>query len=116
MQFRDLAEVFTRLEATSKRLQMFDILAELFRESQPEDMPPIIYMSQGRLLPAFQGVEMGMSDKLVIRALADATHRPAAEILSHYKQSGDLGTTAEALLKDHAGEGLSVAQVYEQVL
>lgn len=116
MKFRRLAEVFMRLEATSKRLEMFDILAELFRESQPEDMPPIIYMSQGRLLPAFQGVEMGMSDKLVMRALTNATERPAAEILSHYKQSGDLGTTAEALLKDHEGEGLSVLQVYEQLL
>jgi DNA ligase-1 len=116
MRFRHLAEVFERLEATAKRLEMFDILADLFRTTGADEIAPIIYMSQGRLLPAFQGLEMGMSDKLLMRALVEATRRPPEEILAHYKQSGDLGTTAEQLLKDHAGDGLTVRQVYEELL
>ena len=116
MRFRHLAEVFERLEATAKRLEMFDILADLFRSTSADEISPIIYMSQGRLLPAFQGLEMGMSDKLLMRALVEATRRPAEEVLAHYKQSGDLGTTSENLLKDHAGEGLTVRQVYEELL
>ena len=116
MRFRHLAEVFERLEATAKRLEMFDILADLFRSTSADEISPIIYMSQGRLLPAFQGLEMGMSDKLLMRALVEATRRPPEEVLAHYKQSGDLGTTSENLLKDHPGEGLTVRQVYEELL
>jgi DNA ligase-1 len=63
MRFQDLAAFFERLEATSKRLEMFEILADLFRRTAPDDIKPIIYMSQGRLQPAFQeGLEIGMSD------------------------------------------------------
>ena len=114
MLFRDLAAYFERLEATSKRLEMFNILAELFRVAEPDDIAPIIYMSQGRLLPAFHGVEMGMSDKLVTRALVEAAQRTPEEVLSHFKASGDLGLTAEALLAGHTGEGVTVRQVYDE--
>ncbi len=116
MKFRELAVFFERLEATSKRLEMFEILAELFRKASPDDVAPIIYMSQGRLLPAFQGLEIGMSDKLLSRALAVAAQRTPEEILVHFKQSGDLGTTAEALLADRPGEGLDVRKVYDEFL
>jgi DNA ligase-1 len=116
MQFRYLAEVFEHLEGTAKRLEMFEILAELFRNAGPDDIAPIIYMSQGRLLAAFHGLEMGMSDKLLMRALVEATGRSPEEMLAHYKLSGDLGTTAESLLKDHVGKGLTVPQVYQELL
>ncbi len=114
MRFRDLAIFFERLEATSKRLEMFDILAELIRRTAPDDIAPIIYMSQGRLLPAFHGLEMGMSDKLLTRALAEASQTSPEEVLAHFKQSGDLGTTAETLLAGRAGEGMTVAKVYKE--
>ncbi len=115
MRFQDLATFFERLEATSKRLEMFEILAELFRQTAPDDIKPIIYMSQGRLQPAFQeGFEIGMSDKLLTRALAEASQKSPEEVLIHFKLSGDLGTTAETLLADRAGEGLTVAKVYRE--
>ena len=114
MRFQDLAAFFERLEATSKRLEMFDILADLFRQAAPDDIAPIIYMSQGRLLPAFHGLEIGMSDKLLTRALAEASHKSPEEVLAHFKESGDLGTTAEALLAGREGEGMTVAKVYKE--
>ena len=116
MRFQDLAAVFERLEATSKRLEMFEILAELFRRTAPDEIAPIIYMSQGRLLPAFHGLEIGMSDKLLTRALAEAAGRSPEDVLAHFKQTGDLGTTAETLLAGRTGEGVTVRQVYEEFL
>jgi DNA ligase-1 len=116
MRFQDLAAFFERLEATSKRLEMGDILADLFRQAAPGDIAPIIYMSQGRLLPAFHGLEIGMSDKLLTRALAEASQRSPEDVLAHFKKSGDLGTTAEALLAGRTGEGLTVKQVYGEFL
>ncbi|MBI3809671.1 MAG: DNA ligase, partial [Nitrospirae bacterium] len=116
MRFQDLAAFFERLDATSKRLEMFDILADLFRQAAPGDIAPIIYMSQGRLLPAFHGLEIGMSDKLLTRALAEASQKSPEEVLAHFKQTGDLGTTAEALLAGREGEGPTVVEVYGEFL
>src|SRR3989454_7498 len=116
MRFQDLVTVFERLEATTKRLEMFEILAELFRQTTPDEIAPIIYMSQGSLLPAFHGLELGMSEKLLTRALAQAAQRAPEDVLAHFKGTGDLGTTAEALLAGRAGAGLTVARVYDELL
>src|SRR5438876_1003101 len=116
MRFQDLVRVFERLEATTKRLEMFEILAELFRQTTPDEIAPIIYMSQGSLLPAFHGLELGMSEKLLTRALAQAAQRAPEDVLAHFKGTGDLGTTAEALLAGRKGKGLTVTQVYTELL
>lgn len=114
MKFKRLVEYFERLEATTKRLEMFDILAELFREAGKDDIDRIIYMTQGQLLPAFHDVEMGISEKLLVRALSEASNRPTKEVESIYRDTGDLGETAQRLLKGR--EALTVGQVYDELM
>ena len=75
MQFGDLAEVFDRLEKTSSRLEMTDILAEFFRNVKPEEIRKTIYLSVGRLHPDFVPLELGMADKLVLKAIASVSGR-----------------------------------------
>jgi DNA ligase-1 len=115
MRFLDLVQDFERLEATSKRLEMFEILAELFRRSDPGEIARIIYLVQGQLLPPFQGLEIGMSEKLLARALAEASGLSDREVTRQFKQSGDLGKTAEHLLK-RKGAAHAVGEVYERLL
>lgn len=115
MRFKKLCEYFERLEETTKRLEMFDILAELFKESSVEDIDKIIYLSQGQLLPPFYGIEIGISEKLLIRALSDATNTPTKKVEQTFRHTGDLGKTAEELNK-REGYNLSVKQVYEELL
>src|SRR6185295_6878346 len=115
MKFQDLVNCFERLEKTSKRLEMFEILAELFRQAGPEEIAEIVYLSQGELLPSFHGLEIGMSEKLLIRAIALATKTEIAEVGQEFKKSGDLGKTAESFVKGH-GEGLSILEVYRTLL
>lgn len=115
MKFSELVVYFERLEATTKRLEMFDILAGLFKHSGPKDIDKIIYMSQGQLLPAFHGLETGMSEKLLIRALSQTTGKDSGDITEEFKKSGDLGLTAEQIIKKK-GDGLSVSDVYNELL
>lgn len=114
MKFLKLVEYFERLEATTKRLEMFDILSALFKEAQAEDIDKIIYLSQGQLLPPFHGLEIGMSEKLLIRAISDATNTPTKKVEDTFKHKGDLGETAEELVKGK-GENLDVKKVYEEL-
>ena len=115
MKFSELASYFERLEATTKRLEMFEILAELFRKAEAHEIDKIIYLSQGQLVPSFQGLEMGMSEKLLIRVLAGAAQCESGKVATLFRQVGDLGKVAEELVTG-GGKGLSIAQVYDQFL
>jgi DNA ligase-1 len=113
--FLDLSQYFERLERTTKRLEMFTILAELFAAAEPAEIAPLIYLIQGELLPSFRGIQIGMSEKLLIRAIALGAEREPAEVAATFKRTGDLGKTAEAL---HGGRGqrLSVKAVYDELI
>ncbi len=114
MKFKRLVEYFERLEETTKRLEMFDILAKLFKEASGEDIDKIIYLSQGQLLPPFHGLEIGISEKLLIRAISDATETPTKKVEQTFRHTGDMGRTAEELNK-REGYDLTVKQVYEEL-
>ncbi len=115
MKFNRLVEFFERLETTAKRLEMFDILSELFREASSKEIDKIIYLSQGQLLPPFKGVEMGMSEKLLIRAISDATDTPTKKVEEEFRHTGDLGATAENLTQ-WKGQYLDVEDVYKELM
>ncbi len=55
MRFVELARVYERLEATSKRLEMRAILVELIRPIRPPDLAKVLYLSQGMLRPEYRG-------------------------------------------------------------
>lgn len=99
MLFSKLAEVFSQLEKTSKRLEMFEILSEFLKKSSKNEIDKIVYFCEEQLLPSFYGIEMGMADKIVIKAIASATNKNSSEIESLYKKLGDLGLVAEKLLE-----------------
>jgi DNA ligase 1 len=48
--------------------------------------------------PAFTGIEIGLADKLVTRALATGTGVPLDQVRAILRETGDLGLTAEQLL------------------
>ncbi len=114
MKFKKLVEYFERLDATTKRLEMFDILAELFGEAVKDDIDKIIYLTQGQLVPPFHDVEIGISEKLLIRALSDASNKPTKEVEKIYRDTGDLGEAAQRLIKGK--EALTVNQVYDELM
>jgi len=53
MTFLELAQSFDRIEATSGRLEMTEILAGLFRAAKPSEARMIAYLIQGRVAPTF---------------------------------------------------------------
>ncbi len=115
MKFSKLVDYFERLEATAKRLEMFDILSELFKEATSEDIDEIIYLSQGQLLPPFHGLEIGMSEKLLIRAISNAANIQIKKVEDSFKRTGDMGKTVDDLIKGK-GQHLTVKKVYEELM
>jgi len=116
--FKTVAEVFEKIEGTTKRLEMTDHLVELIKETPSDVIDKVAYLTTGTIYPAFMGIELGVAEKLGVKAIAMATATREEKILADYRQSGDLGKTAEALLAKRtsmlvAPEPLTTERVYE---
>ncbi len=98
MQFSRVAEVYESIEATTKRLEMTDLLADLLKHASKKIIDKIVYLTQGRLGPTFSSVEMGIAEKLAIQLVARTTGKDNTEIQMSLTKTGDIGETAELLL------------------
>lgn len=102
MDYERLCEYYDRLEATTKRLEMTDILVALVKEADA-DIREVVYLTRGQLAADFVGLELGVADKLVIRAIGTVTGASEAEITKVFHDKGDLGDAAQALLAKKGG-------------
>lgn len=100
MKYSSIADAYAKMEATSKRLEMTDYLVELITETPKELIGKVAYLTQGALYPDFEGIELGMAEKMVIAAIAKATDLKKEVIVDAWKQIGDLGSTVEKLLRE----------------
>lgn len=94
MTFSQLANYFEKLEETSSRLALIDILSELFKHSSKEEIEKIVYLTQGRIAPFFEPVEIGMAEKTVAQSIAAAFGSTKEEVLKLYAKLGDMGLAA----------------------
>lgn len=115
MKFLELSQYFQMLENTTSRLEMSNILAHMFSKATNEDIDKMVYLTLGEILPPFKGVQMGVSEKLMMEALSKACGVRASLVETLYKSKGDMGETAFELIK-WEGKGLSVKQVYDELL
>ena len=119
MKFSALAQYFEKLEATTKRLELVDILARLFRQTQSEEIGKICYLIQGRVVPKFDPTEIGMAEKMVAEAIGKAFGKSKEEVLKIYRQKGNMGLAARHLAeikKQKKESKTSVTEVFNELL
>ncbi len=117
MRFARVVEAYEKIEATTKRLEMTDLLVGLLRDTPKEDLDKVVYLTQGRIHPDYEGIELGLAEKLVIRVLAHATGLEDTRVQMLWKEKGDLGLVAEQALaarrqKPLESTPLTIAKVY----
>jgi len=98
MKYALIADAYEKIERTSKRLKMTDLLVNLISEIPRELIGKIAYLTQGRVYPNFKGIELGMAEKMVTEAIAKASDVDKDVVVKEWRRTGDLGTTAENLL------------------
>lgn len=99
MLYSRLAGVFDELESTGSRLEMTEILADFIKGLEPKVLKDVVYLCQGKLHPDFYGVELGMADKLVLKAIAFTAGVPENVAEKMWVKEGDPGAVAEALIQ-----------------
>jgi DNA ligase-1 len=118
LRYSRLAETYEKIESTTKRLEMTDYLVELLKETPKEIIDKVVYLTQGKIYPDFVGLEIGVAEKLAIKAIARATGKREKEIEEDLKTSGDIGETAQRFMAKKAQatlfqQPLTVEKVYQ---
>lgn len=118
MLFGELAAFFEQLEGTTSRNAMIQILAEMLRAPTAEEIDKVVYLCQGRLLPFFEPLEIGIGERLAEEAIASAYGVERADVRRLYDRRGDMGIAAADLTAEHGAapeDGLGVLDVYNQL-
>ena len=118
MRYSVIADAYEKIEATTKRLEMTDYLVKLLKDTPKELIDKVVYLTQGKLYPDFMGIEIGVAEKLAIRAIAKASGHSEKEIEENLKKTGDIGETAQSFIAKRKQvtlfhEPLTVRKVYE---
>jgi DNA ligase-1 len=115
MRYLTIAEAYRDLEQATGRLALTDRLATLLAGTPAGLLPVVCYLCQGLIAPEFAGVDLGLAEKLAIRAVATATGTEPGQVAALLRETGDLGQAAEQLLAAAGGrgEGLTVAGVVD---
>ena len=118
MEFSILVNSFNKMESTRKRLELTQFLVELFEKTPQEVISRIVYLLQGKLRPDFEGIELGVAEKLAIRAISKSSGIPIRRIEDEYRKGGDLGHAAAVILEQKTQttflvEDITVERVYE---
>ena len=121
MNYSAVAARYAELEGISGRNEATRVLASLLAEAPGPELPLLVYMTQGKLRPDYEGVELGLAEKLALKALATASGVPQDKVYGTYIKAGDVGTAAEELLKTKSqgtlfSEGLTLRRVYDTLL
>jgi DNA ligase-1 len=118
MRFSEIADTFEKMSATTKRLELTQHLVDLFQKTPPEIISKIVYLIQGKLRPDFEGIELGLAEKLAIHALSKSSGIPIKKINSVYAEDGDLGSTAAKIMEQKTqttflAQDITAERVYE---
>ncbi len=118
MPLRTFAELLAPLETSTSRREIVRIVAELLRRAGDPSVEAVVYLLQGQLRPAYEGVEVGVGAALLVRILAKAYGTTAAAVSRRQAKAGDLGLVAEKLasVAPARGRALSVMQAHHAML
>ncbi|HYB75365.1 MAG TPA: ATP-dependent DNA ligase [Nitrososphaerales archaeon] len=121
MDYATVAEAYNRLESISGRNEMAEVMATLLKSTPKDELGKLAYLTQGKLRPDYEGVELGLAEKLALRAISAASGLPSATVYQSYIKAGDIGSAAELLLKERSqgtlcAEALTLDRVYFTLL
>ncbi|MEK7114662.1 MAG: ATP-dependent DNA ligase, partial [Patescibacteria group bacterium] len=107
-------------EKTASSLVMIDILADFFPKISPEEAKISAYLLRGELAPAYEDLEIGLADKMVMRAIVKSENIGIEKIKPLFNKTGDLGLVIEKLksyeTKPRKIADLTIKEVFEKLI
>ena len=98
VKYEIVAEAYRDLEQAGGRLALIERLAALLAGTPAGLLPTVCYLCQGLIAPQFAGVDLGLAEKLAVRAVATATGTGPEQVTARVRETGDLGLAGEQML------------------
>ncbi|KAJ7900327.1 hypothetical protein B0H14DRAFT_2673232 [Mycena olivaceomarginata] len=96
-----LTKTFALIEATTKRLEKTALLTSFLylviqrsADGDSKSLLQAVYLCINRLSPDYVGVELGIGESLLIKAIGESAGRSIAVVKADLKKEGDLGLVA----------------------
>ena len=100
LDFSYLVDTFERMEQTTSRLMLTDHLVSLLKKTPPSAIDKVVYLIQGKLYPDYEGIELGLAEKMVLRALSQSiAGLDMCSLSKAYRETGDLGDAASKIIR-----------------
>ena len=115
MKFSQLAKYLQKLEETSKRLAITDILTSLLKELPAREIDKGIYLSLGYLRAEFETEKFNIAERMMVKILTSAFEKSEKAILEMYSKSGDLGNVALELNSKRSDSNLTLLAVHKKL-
>ncbi|KKS16354.1 MAG: putative DNA ligase [candidate division WWE3 bacterium GW2011_GWA1_41_8] len=116
MNIKEFAAYLDKLENTTKRLEITSILKDMISEMSTNEVDKGIYLSLGLLKAQFENPKFNIAEKMMVRVLEFA-YKPGKERLAGlFADKGDLGDVALEVAGDTKGDGLSLTDVYNELI
>ncbi|MEK6818587.1 MAG: ATP-dependent DNA ligase, partial [Nanoarchaeota archaeon] len=120
MEYSEFVEVYNALGDTTKRLEKETILSNFLKRLAKHGEGEWIYLLRGRVWPDYDERELGVSNQLIIKAIAFSFGIKTEAINERFKTKGDLGEIAEEFAKKKKQQALfskklTVLKVFENL-
>lgn len=113
MRFSRFCSYLEKLEKTSSRIEITKILTDLIKEAETSEVSKVCYLVLGSLLPRYEGLVFNLAEKMVVESIALAYNKKKEEVISLFKNKGDLGDVAFLLSGEKKNKNdVSVEKVY----
>lgn len=92
-----IVNTFEDISKVSGRIEKENYLSRLFSAvilSAPHELEALIYLASNHVYPAYEGLELGIGDSLLVKAVCEATGRKKDAVDEAYEKEGDLGIVA----------------------
>lgn len=99
MQYQELVNVYSELESTTKRLEKTEIIANFLKKLDGETLSEVGLMILGRVFPAWSSEEIGIGNKLLMRAVAEAIGTKPGKVEDAVRDEGDIGLACVKLFQ-----------------
>ncbi|CAN9162018.1 unnamed protein product [Alternaria sp. RS040] len=92
-----LCTTFSKIEMTTKRLEILAHCSLFLRQVlrlTPSDTLPTVMLMVNKLAADYAGIELGIGESLIMKAISESTGRNLQQIKSDQNEIGDLGLVA----------------------
>lgn len=116
MKFSELAVYLKKLEDTTSRNDMTQILSELFKSLHADEIDKVLYLMQGSVAPMYEKVDFGIAEKLMLNAIERALQLDPAELRRKNRTLGDIGLTVQHFKHEYTSmyeQDVSITKVFD---